>query len=273
MNESPRTLEMYRQTAVDLVRMAGAEALACCGRVDVQRKADRSPTTQVDHDIQVRLIERLTSRFRDHAILAEERTGDASIGMSERAKASPYCWVIDPIDGTRNFIRGSKLFAVSLALLYEGAPLAGAIFDASSSAVYSVAAGSRPLLDDMVLPPIDRSLDVDSTLALSSFRSHPPPPGIRRMLEKILFRNVGSACLHLAWIAAGRLDGMYGPDCRLWDVAAGALLVSEAGGIVSDERGHPRWPADPRGAHETRFGIVAATPAMHRLIMEHLSEP
>lgn len=262
---SPHDPQALRQTAADLARLGGEFARQRLGRAIVERKDDRSPVTDLDHATQALILDQLAWRHPDHAVWVEER-----LVRPERHAdplAADYCWVVDPIDGTRNFARGLRLFATSVAVMHHGRPIAGAIYDASTGDLFSAVAGGGAFLNVEPVRLPDRPLGPDNTVAFSSFRLHPVPRGVRQLFDEILFRNIGSACLHLAWTAAGFVDAVYAPDTKLWDVAAGALLIAEAGGTVTDVDGNPRWPWDMARPHDALCSILGGSPTMHAHIL------
>lgn len=260
----PRDRQEFLNAAIDLARLGGRTAVERLGAAVVERKDDLSPVTDADHAVQAVILSEIARRFPDHAVYVEEVLSGATSHASPAA--SPFCWVVDPIDGTRNFARGMRLFATSVALLHEGRPLVGAIFDACSGSVYSATLGGGAVLDGRSIRVIDRPLGPDTTIAFSSFRRRPVPPGIRALFDTILFRNCGAACLHQAWVAAGFVDAIFAPDTKLWDIAAGALVIAEAGGVVTDVEGHPCWPANLAQPHATTRSIMAGSPSIHRLL-------
>lgn len=260
-----REFEAFRVAAALAAGRGGKTALARLGESAFERKADHSPVTETDHVVQALVARELIAQFPEHSVLGEERRSDSPHPAG--GSAGRFCWVVDPVDGTRNFSRGMKMFATSVALLLDGAPIAGAIFDASSGDVYSAAAGDGACCNERPLRISDRPIGPDTSVAMSSFRKRPVPAGIRKLLDQVLFRNIGAACLHQAWIAAGYIDAIYAPDTRLWDVAAGALIIAEAGGVVTDEKGRPRWPVDLNEPHDAIRGILAGTPTGHALVL------
>lgn len=265
---APSEWEEFRHIAAHVAGLGGATALARLGDPVVERKADRSPVTHADRDVQTMILATLLDHFPDHAAIVEEPIESGRRPADPRS--SRYCWVVDPIDGTRNFTCGMRHFATSVALLLDGSPVAGAIFDASTGDTYSAVRGGGAFKNDRPLELRDRPRGPDTRIAVSSFRLHPVPPGIRRLLDEVLFRNVGAACLHLAWTAAGFVDAIYAPDIKLWDAAAGALLIAEAGGIVSDENGALCWPVDLSRPLNANFGLLAGTPTAHALVLSYL---
>src|SRR5262249_53595929 len=150
---------------------------------------------------------------------------------------------------------------------FDGRPVAGAIFDASSGSTFSAAAGGGAELGGRPLPVNDPPLGPDTTIAFLSFRRHAVKPGIRHLYESVLFRNCCAAGLHKAGIAAGFVDAIYAPDTKLWDIAAGGLLIVEAGGVATDLAGRPLWPTDFRKPHNEPRPILAGTSSVHPMLL------
>jgi fructose-1,6-bisphosphatase/inositol monophosphatase family enzyme len=122
-----------------------------------------------------------------------------------------------------------------------------------------------------VLKLADRPIDYNTTLGVGSFRRRPVPPVVRDWLNQYLFRNLGSLCLHLVWVAAGFLDAAYAVECKLWDIAAGSLLIQEAGGLATNHIGHPLWPKDLQSYRGEDIPILAGSPRMHGRLLDAMS--
>jgi len=259
-----------RQTACALARLGCQTAGQSFGRAVVSRKADDTPVTQADHAAQAAILDVLAERFPDHAVLVEEELVDPQ-RHADRASAE-YCWVIDPVDGTRNFARGVGVYATSVAVMQGEEPLACAVFDATTQRVYSAARGQGAFLEDQPLVLHDRPVDSDTVVMISSFRSRPIPDAVRAWMDSYLFRNQGSLCLHVAWVAAGLADAAYALECKLWDIAAVALIVQEAGGVISNHEGGSLWPIHPSAYHDEDIPILAGTPTMHARLLASLSD-
>lgn len=261
-------IESLRIFARDLARTAGTIARSYAGRTIVERKHDDSPVTNADHAVQAAIFDAIARTYPDHAVIGEE-----TIRRPERhatASEARYCWVVDPIDGTRNFARGAPLYATSIAVMESGATVAGAIYEAVSGCVYSAGRKRGAFRDDDVIRVADRPLDSDTTVLVASFRKRTTPKFVRAWMNAFNFRNVGSICLHLAWTAAGIAEGSYASECRLWDIAAGALLIQEAGGVVTRGDGGPLWPIDAGTYDNADVPILCGTPAMHARLLESL---
>jgi myo-inositol-1(or 4)-monophosphatase len=267
MSTNP-TYDELRRDACELAAIGVRTAKALFGKVGVARKKDDTPVTEADHAAQEAILAALAERHPAHAVLTEEVV--ASPGRHAALSASDYCWIVDPIDGTRNFCRGVGIWSTAVAVLHRGRPVAGAIQDAVSGQAYHAAAGQGAWFGEQRLKLVDRPVDSDTTLAISSFRRRKIPPAVRAWMDRFLFRNTGSLCLHLAWVAAGLYDAAYAWECKLWDLAAGALLVEEAGGVVTDHDGRPVWPVAVAAYDGSDLPMLAGPPGMHGLLLNDL---
>jgi myo-inositol-1(or 4)-monophosphatase len=191
--------------------------------------------TEADFASQTTIREILLGAFPDHDFLGEEQIAGA---LPAGRPGGEYRWLVDPLDGTSNYVHKLQTFAVSIALERRGQILAGVVYDPVVEECYSAARGSGAFLNGK---PIRTSgcTKIDEALVAVSFSSQLPRGSIEvsRFLEVLhssqSVRRLGSAALNLAYLAAGRLDAYYATSVQSWDVAAGILLVEEAGGLVT----------------------------------------
>jgi len=252
------------EVAVELARAAGA-LLREGHRNGAGQAASKSSAvdlvTAYDLASEQLISAGLRAHFPDHAIHGEEGGGD----LPEHGPV----WVIDPVDGTTNFAHGFPVFSVTLALLVDRQPVLGVIYDPLRDEVLWAEQGrgawceGRPLqvadadaLNQCLLAtgfPYDRAATSDNNLAEFSYFM-PKTRGVRR---------AGSAALDIAFVAAGRLNGYWERGVQVWDMAAGALMVREAGGLVTNYQGASWQPGDRT--------IVAAPPRVHALLLAGLA--
>ena len=215
--------------------------------------------TEVDRAAEAAIIDVLREAYPDYGILAEE--SGASGG-----DASEYQWIIDPLDGTTNFIHGFPQYAVSIALLHKGQVVQGVIYDTLRNEMFTASKGGGAFLNERRIR-VSKCLKIENALLGTGFPF--------RMFEHIdaylgVFKNLtqrasgirrtGSAALDLAYVASGRLDGFWEFGVYPWDIAAGCLLISEAGGLVGDLAG---------GESYLKSGnIVAATPKVFAQLLQ-----
>ena len=234
MTDLPTTLKK----AVSIARGAG-EIL---NRADHHRAADFKQNetdlvTDYDRQSEAFIVAQLQAAFPAHAIRGEEGT--------RINNGAEYEWLIDPLDGTTNFAHGLPIFSVVLCLLQNGDPLIGVIYDPSRDELFTAAKGSGAFLNDQPLTVSNRQ-PLARALLVTGFpydvRSN-PNNNLDRFANFAVraraVRRLGSAAIDLAYVAAGRLDGYWEGRLNPWDVAAGALLVREAGGRVTNYADEP----------------------------------
>jgi myo-inositol-1(or 4)-monophosphatase len=228
-------MQALLNTAVQAARRAGDAAAGYFNRADrleIRTKARNEFVTQVDHAAEAVIIDTIRARYPDHAFLAEERGADGE---------SDHVWIIDPLDGTTNFVHGFPVFAVSIALELRGQLEVGVVYDPMRQELFTAMRGGGAQLDGRRIRVGNRSA-LDGSLMGTGF---PYRANARwmdtylEMLRRVLghtagIRRPGAAALDLAYVAAGRLDGFWEFGLQPWDLAAGVLLIREAGGIVSE---------------------------------------
>jgi len=209
------------------------------------KTSEQDLVTEVDKGAELLIRNLLKTYFPDHAFLGEESVppgAEASRQAIEKLKNEEYLWIIDPIDGTTNFVHGFPFFGVSIALARHGEVVAGIIYDPIHDEMFVGEKGKGAYLRGRQLKVSQEQRLSDSLLATG----FPPgsegwhPQKVAGIVPKVRnVRTTGSAALHLAYVAAGRLSGFWEPNLNVWDMAAGILLVQEAGGRVSDLEGNP----------------------------------
>ena len=191
--------------------------------------------TAADLEVEDLLVRMLHESFPNHGIVAEERHPEAA--------AAEYCWYVDPLDGTTNFAHHYPHFAVSIALAHKSTPVLGVVHDPLRDEVFAAVLGKGATLNGQRIG-VSTTLTLDQGLLATGFPydRRERASFYLRLYEKFLtrsqgIRRAGSAALDLCYIAAGRLDGFWEYLLQPWDTAAGGLIVSEAGGTLSDFRG------------------------------------
>ena len=256
-------LQVFADVAVAVAIDAGAILRSRFGQPhDIIFKGPLDLVTEADKAAELLIASRLRSAFPDHDLLGEEGSRSENAGARLR-------WVIDPLDGTTNFAHGLPTFAVSIALEDAGLPVAGVIYDPMRNELYRAVKGGGASLNG---EPIRASrVDQLNAAVLVTGFAHTLEQRRRQgaawcgVLEHVLaLRQTGSAALNLCYVAAGRLDGYWERGIQPWDVSAGALLVSEAGGQVSNRAGGP-FISDERD-------VVATNGVLHQELVTMLGD-
>ncbi|KAA6183653.1 inositol monophosphatase [Thiohalocapsa marina] len=248
--------------AVRAARAAGRVTMRYFDRIDTVKVVSKSRNdfvTDVDRAAEIAIIQELRGKFPDHAILAEE---SGSHGGNE------FEWIIDPLDGTTNYVHGFPQWSVSIGLRVRGRMELGVVYDPLHEELFTAERGGGAKLND-------RRIRVSSRRGLEGaligtgipFREQHHLDRYLGMLKALIqdtagIRRPGSAALDFAYVAAGRLDGFWELGLSPWDFAAGALLVAEAGGTVTDLSGGDRF-------FDT-CNVVAGGLKVHRAMLERL---
>lgn len=229
--------------AARAARSAGNVILRYMNRIDglhVVEKQQMDFVSEVDKLAEAEIVKELRRAYPDHAILAEE---------SGATGKGPLTWVIDPLDGTHNYLRGIPHFSVSIALLEKGVPIHAVVFDPLRDELYTASKGDGSYLNDRRMRVGKRENLGGAMIATGfPFRQREHLAAQLDMTRAILgqaedIRRSGSAALDLAYVAAGRYDGYFEIGLKPWDMAAGVLLVHEAGGRYCDFAGRDGIPA------------------------------
>lgn len=249
--------------AVRAARTAGNVIVRSIDRLDhinVSIKSTNDFVSEVDQKAEQEIIKTIRKAYPDHAILAEE---------SGTHSGNDYLWIIDPLDGTTNYLHGFPQFAVSIALQYKGRLEQAVVYDPLRQELFTASRGNGAHLNDRRIR-VSKHMDLEGALLGTGF-----PFKMQQHLDtyletfKALFpmtsgiRRAGSAALDLAYVANGRLDGFWEIGLNRWDMAAGVLIIQEAGGLVSDFSGGNEYM-------ETG-NIVCGNPKIFKSILQKIS--
>jgi len=253
-------MDPHLETAAEAARRAGEIIVKKARRlstVRVEEKGRNDFVSEVDRMAEQAIIATIRDAWPDHEILAEESGGSLE---------GRWTWIIDPLDGTTNFLHGYPAYAVSIGLAHEGSMHTGLVYNPIAPEMFWATRGQGARLYGMPITVSERS-GLEDTLLGTGF-----PFKLQKHLDAYLdmfkaifprtrgIRRNGSAALDLANVAAGRLDGFWEMGLMPWDMAAGALLIEEAGGRVCDFEGGDDWLASGN--------IVAGSPAVCDEILE-----
>ena len=262
---------MYEYITVceQAARAGGTVLLDWQGRFNVREKAPADLVTEADLASQETIRQMLLSAFPDHGFLGEEDTdtSDALEKTSPTGDQRPeFRWIVDPLDGTTNYVHRLNGFCVSVALERKGNIIAATVFDPVSGECFTAEAGKGAFLNGQPIRTSNISQIGEALVAVSFSpkvrRSSPDVAAFVQVLEVAqAIRRLGSAALNLSYLAAGRLDAYWASSVKTWDVAAGVLLLKEAGGTITAIDGSPLdldRPAFAAAATQTLHGRLIA---------------
>ncbi len=239
----------YLNLAQSLARSAGELILSKMGEgiLTEEKSSSFDVVTEVDKESELLIRKGIADHYPDHRFLGEEETylnGSSLEEIVADAKSKPYVWIVDPIDGTSNFVQGIPGFTVSIALACEGEMLVGVVYDPCADEMFWAVKDQGAFLNGKRIHVSDKEGLNTSVIATGFPSSMEARLAVYGGLGKLIhecrtIRSLGSAARHLAYVGASRLDGFWENGLKAWDVAAGALIVKEAGGQVSDTAGNP----------------------------------
>ncbi len=261
---STEKINDWLETCEAAARAGGRELRAWLGRFDTHKKGIGDLVTDADLASQDAIRRTIAARFPDHAFLGEEQQKGPI-----RPGADDFLWIVDPLDGTTNYVHGYENYAVSVAIARGAEILAGVIYDPVRGQCFSAAAGKGAWLNGTRLKT-SRVTDVAEALVAISLPAHVQrdSPDLLDFIEAAqacqAVRRSGSAALNLAHVASGALDAFWATHIHAWDVAAGVLLIREAGGIVTARDGTTFDLWNPHF-------LAAAGPQLHRGLLDKLA--
>ena len=235
--------------AVKAARRAGSIInRAALDRTQLEIRAKRANdfVTQVDRSAESAIIDIIRQAYPEHAILGEESGAIEARGAGSNARAE-YRWIIDPLDGTTNFIHGFPQYCVAIGLQHRGATEHGVVYDPAKNELFTASKGRGAYLDDRRIRVTKCGTLKEALVGTGfPFKELPRLDRYQKQLGAVMreasgVRRAGAAALDLAYVAAGRLDAFWQPGLSPWDMAAGALLIQEAGGLVGDFTGDAGW--------------------------------
>jgi myo-inositol-1(or 4)-monophosphatase len=251
----------YLRICEEAVRLGGREIQSWVGRFKVREKGPADLVTQADLASQEAIRRLVLGAFPDHSLLGEEKVPD-----QPAAPRAEYRWIVDPLDGTTNFVHGVPHYSVSLALERNGQLVVGAVYDPALDECFTAAAGQGAWLNGRAIHTSGASA-LSEALAVVGF-----PYSVRRDSPDVLLflqllgrchgiRRTGSTALNLCYLAAGRFDVYWSYSTSIWDVAAGVLMLREAGGHITS-------PAGGEFSLEEAHFLAAANRELHAQLLK-----
>lgn len=259
----PQEAHLARTTARLAIFEAGAlirEKFESTGPLTIESKGAFDFVTDIDRFCEDLILDRIRKAFPDHTLMSEERP------LETRSRT--HVWIVDPLDGTTNFIHGFPMVAVSIALAVRDVVVMGWVFDPLRRELFEARRGQGAWCNGQPLRPLRNTAPEESLVATGfPFRSKdvldPYLAVFKAVFAKVTgIRRAGSAALDLAYLAAGRVQGFWEAGLKPWDIAAGALLIQEVGGIVTDFWGTENYLSNGH--------IVAGSGKIHRFLSENL---
>ncbi|MEK3745061.1 inositol monophosphatase family protein [Brevibacillus sp. FSL K6-0770] len=259
------TLAALKELALQCARSAGELSLKRMKEpFTVEYKTSASDlVTAVDKEVEKHVISMILKRFPDHGILGEEST------FAQDPAKFETLWVIDPIDGTTNYVHQQINFSVSIAVYHKGEGLVGVVYDPSRDELFYAVKGEGAYLNDRPLH-LDRIVSLEEALLCTSvfWNKRAEQMGIDLIVKKLAgkvrgMRLLGSAALEMAYVAAGRLDGYVSLSLNAWDFGAGRILVEEAGGRVTTMTGTPL-------PYNEKSSVMACNPTFYEELQQYL---
>jgi myo-inositol-1(or 4)-monophosphatase len=253
-------------TAVKAARRAGGvitRGARDLDRLTVTRKGPNDFVSEVDHAAEQAIVETLLEAYPTHSILAEEGSG------KEREGDPEFVWIIDPLDGTTNFLHGFPQYCVSIALKHRGQVTQAVIYDPVRNDLFTATRGRGAYLNDRRLRVSRRTELKDCLIGTGfPFREQRQLDNYLAMMKALIqrtagLRRPGAAALDLAYVAAGYYDGFWEMNLAPWDIAAGSLLVIEAGGLVGNLKGDDGYLESGN--------VIAATPKIFPQIVQAIA--
>jgi myo-inositol-1(or 4)-monophosphatase len=262
-----QSLHPMLNVAIKAARAAGAiinRAALDVDRLKISVKGPNDFVSEVDRAAEAAIIEILLQAYPDHGILAEES------GNSHGNRTSQFQWIIDPLDGTTNFLHGLPIYAVSIGLAHRDVVQQAVVYDPARNDLFFASRGRGAFLNDRRLRVSKRTQLSDSLIGTGfPFRRGDNFERYLQMMQSVMqrcagVRRPGAAALDLCYVAAGWYDGFFETGLNPWDVAAGSLMITEAGGLIGNFTGEPDF------LHQRE--VVAGTPKVYGQLV-HLLAP
>lgn len=280
-NKKAKMDSEHLTVAIAAAKAGAAELMAYRGRFSVREKAPKDLVTDADLASQRAVFETLRTAFPDERMMGEEEGHDQPPRDDRGEILDAPIWIVDPLDGTLNYVHSLQSFCVSVGLIYRNQLQVGVIADPVCDEMFTAKLGDGAWVSKLDGSERKRLLvsqctDIESSLLACSF-----PAGVKsdalevrqfcRVLERCqALRRLGSCALNLCYVAAGRLDGYWAQSVKCWDMAAGALIVSEAGGVITDIQPpsmfDPNIQEQPLNVWDPKFSAASSTELQGELL-------
>jgi myo-inositol-1(or 4)-monophosphatase len=267
MTLEQKDLSQLLETAVVAARLGGQHAMEAIDYVKAVKKTETELVTQADAQCQEIIVRRIKETYPDHGFIGEE--GEQGRIFKQPPRSEPALWwAIDPIDGTNNFAHGMPVFAVSVAAMLDGEPIVGVVFQPATDAMFAAVRGQEAQLDGRRIAVSEDEISPFAGIGLDSHFEAPLPGWVPEVIKRARFRNLGTTALQLAYVASGGLVATVACTPRLWDIAAGAVIVEAAGGQITNWQGQKVFPVDLAQYEGQKSQVLAANPKVHPKLLE-----
>jgi len=262
-------LSRLLETAVVAARLAGQHAMEEINYIKTSIKNATEMVTQADTQCQKIIIDRIKENFPDHGFIAEEGR-DGKLFKQPPRGGDTFWWIIDPIDGTNNFAHRMLFFTVSIAVMYEGRPVVGVIFEPATESMFTAVKGGEAQLNNRRIAAGEEGIDQFASVGLESHFDDGAPAWVCDLMRRTRFRNLGSTALQLAYVAKGSMVATIANTPKLWDIAAGVVINEAAGAVITDWQGRKIFPVDLDDYDGGELQIIAANKKVHSEVVELL---
>jgi len=262
MNLEPRDYSSMLETAIVAARLAGQRAMEEINFIKASIKNSSELVTAADTRCQQIIVERIKQTYPDHGFIAEEGS-EGNIFKQPPRTAENIWWVIDPIDGTNNFAHRILCFTISIAVMHQGQPIVGVIFEPATDSMFTAVKGSDAQLNNRRITASEETIDKFSSIGLDSHFEAGVPDWTCQLMQRTRFRNLGSTALQFAYVAKGSLVAAIASSAKLWDIAAAVIIAETAGAIVTDWAGGKIFPIDMDSYQGQELQIIMANRKVH----------
>ena len=269
MKLEQRDLSRMLETAIVAAHLAGQRAMEEINFIKASVKSSDQLVTHADTLCQQIIVDRIKEIYPDHGFIAEE--GDQGKIFKQQPRGTDgLWWIIDPIDGTNNFAHRIPIFTISIAVMYDGAPIVGVIFEPATDSMFTAVKGGEPQLNGKRIAAGEEKITPFSSVGLDSYFDDRISACIYEIMRRTKFRNLGTTSLHFAYVAMGSFIAAIVCRPKLWDIAPGALIAEAAGAVVTDWSGQKLFPVDLDSYSGQKLQVIAANKKVYPELLELL---
>lgn len=266
MELEQKDLSSLLETAIVAARLAGQRAMEEINYLKVSVKKSTELVTQADRRCQDIIIDRIKESYPDHGFIAEEGEEGKIFKQAPRG-GDELWWIIDPIDGTNNFAHRMLFFTVSIAVMHQGEPIVGVIFEPATDSMYTAVKGGDAQLDGRRIASGEEEMNEFSSVGLESHFEDGVPDWTCELMTRTRFRNLGTTALQLAYVAKGSMVATIANTPKLWDIAAGAAINNASGSVLTNWKGEKIFPVDLSNYDGQKYQMLVANKKVHSEII------